>query len=55
MKARNSLVVSCREREREKKAEDGENVFFKALANKLFMVQLSCSWPTFYQMDFMKN
>ena len=36
MKARNSLVVRCREK---KKTEDGENVFFKALA-KIFFVNI---------------
>ena len=34
MKARNSLVVRCREK---KKTEGGENVFFKALA-KIFLL-----------------
>ena len=34
MKARDFLVVWCREKE--KKTEDGENVFFKALANFFF-------------------
>ena len=37
MKARNSLVVWCREK---KKAEDGENVFFKALANFFFFFNI---------------
>ena len=47
MKARNSLVVWSREK---KKTEDGENVFFKALAKiffvntkKLFMADLLSS------------
>ena len=47
MKARNSLVVWSREK---KKTEDGENVFFKALAKiffvntkKLFMADLLLS------------
>ena len=45
MKARDFLVVWCREKK--KKTEDGENVFFKALANfffnikKLFMADLA--------------
>ena len=55
MKARNSLVARCRERKRteeRKKTEDSENIFLKALA-KIFL--LTCSWPTFYQMDFMKR
>ena len=34
MKAINSLVVWCREK---KKTEDGENVFFKALAKNLLL------------------
>ena len=34
MKARNSVVVWCREKK--KKTEDGENVFFKAFAKHLF-------------------
>ena len=33
IEARNVVVVWCREK---KKAEDGENVFFKALANFFF-------------------
>ena len=37
----------------EKKNRDGENVFFKALANRC--CGFSGSWPTFYQMDFMKR
>ena len=40
MKARNSLVVSCTER---KKTEDGHNYCFK-----------TCSWPNFYEIDFME-
>ena len=41
--------------ERRKKTEDVWNVFFKALA-KIFLLTLkSSSWPTFYQMDFMKR
>ena len=44
------------------KKRDGENIFFKAssqqiLVNikKLFMIQQSCLWTTFYLMDFMKR
>ena len=63
IKAKNSLIVWCREkRVNWKKTEDGGNLFFKALVNrfwltswKLFMVQQSCSWTIFYQMDFMKR
>ena len=52
MKARNSSVVSCRER---KKTEDGKNVFFKAFAKNSLLTLKSCLWPTFYQMDLMKG
>ena len=52
MKARNSLVVWCREI---KKTEDGENVFFKGLAENFLLKSKSCLWPTFYRMDFMKR
>ena len=41
MKARNSLVVQCRERE---KTDDYENVFFKAFANRFWLTLKSCSW-----------
>ena len=41
--------------ERGKKTEDGENVFFKAFAKNFLLTLKSCSWPTFYQMDFMKR
>ena len=35
MKARNSLVVRCREKYATwEKKEDGENLFFKAVANR---------------------
>ena len=27
-----------------KKTEDGENLFFKALANRLWLTSESCSW-----------
>ena len=48
LKARNSLVFQCREErfnwEKEKKTEDGENLFFKASANR-FWLKLKCySW-----------
>ena len=41
--------------ERRKKTEDGENVFFKARAKMFLLTLKSCSWPTFYQIDFMKR
>ena len=41
MKARNSLVVPCRERE---KTEDGENLFFKAVAIMFGLTLKNCSW-----------
>ena len=45
MKARNSLVVRCREKHaNSKKTEDGENVFFKALDNRLWLTSKSYSW-----------
>ena len=44
MKARNSLVVRCREK---KKTEDGENVFFKALAKiSLLTSKVVYGWPS---------
>ena len=52
MKVRNSLMFYV---ERRKKAEDGENVFFKALAKIFLLTSKSCLWPTFYQTDFMKT
>ena len=39
----------------EKKIEDGENVFFKALAKIFLLTSKSCLWLIFYQMDFMKR
>ena len=39
MKARNSLVVQWREREKK-----GENVFFEALPNRFWLTSKSCSW-----------
>ena len=52
MKARNFLVELCTVR---KKTEDNENVIFKVLAKNILLAWKSCSWPIFYQMDFMKN
>ena len=52
MKARNSLVVRCREK---KKTKDGENLFFKTRAKHFVLTSKSCSWLTVYQMDFMKR
>ena len=52
IKARNSLDVSCIVRT---KTEDNENVFFKVLVKNILLVWKSCSWPIFYQMDFMKR
>ena len=40
---------------RRKKTEDGENVFFEALAKILLLTSKSCLWSTFYQMDFMRR
>ena len=46
MKARNSFVIRCREKHvnLKKKAEDGENLFFKALANRFWLTSKSYSW-----------
>ena len=41
MKSGNSLAVWCRVR---KKTENGENLFFKALANRFWLTSKSCSW-----------
>ena len=41
MKARNSWLFDV---ERGKKTEDGENVFFNALANRFWLTLKSCSW-----------
>ena len=35
--------------------EDGENVFFKAVAKKFLLTSKSCLWLTFYQLDVMKR
>ena len=48
IKANNFLVVWCREK---KKTEDSENVIFKAFAKNFLLT----SWPSFYQVDFMKR
>ena len=53
MKARSSLLVWFREKE--KKTQDGENLFFKALAKDFLLTSKSCLLPTFYQMDFRKR
>ena len=50
MKARSSLAVRCRERQKKKKnthkktPKDNENVFFKALTNRFYLTSKSCSW-----------
>ena len=46
MKARNSLVVQCREKKVnwKKKTEDGKKLFFKALANRFWLTSKSYSW-----------
>ena len=47
MKARNSLVVRCREKHvnwKKRKTEDGENLFFKALDNRFWLTSKSYSW-----------
>ena len=49
------FIVLLSDVERRKKTEDGENVFFKALATNLLLTSKSCLWPTFYQMNFMKR
>ena len=41
VKGRNSLVVLCREKN--KKTEDVENVFFKALTENFLLTSKSCS------------
>ena len=51
MKAKNYLVVWCRG----EKKQDAENVVLKILAKMFLLTSESCSWPTFYQMDFMKR
>ena len=39
----------------EKKTEDCESEFFKAIAKYFLLTWKSCSWPTFDQIDFMKR
>ena len=58
MKARDNFVLRCREkRVRLKKRENGENVFFKALANRFQLTstlisctkeQQNCLWTNLY-------
>ena len=65
MKTRNSFFRRCREkRVNLKKTEHGEDMFFKALANRFRLTskliscvkeQQNCLWTTFYQTDFMKR
>ena len=65
MKARNFLICQCIEEcVNWNKVEDGEEIFFKALANRFRLTpklirrvkeQQSCLRPTFYQMKFMKR
>ena len=45
-KTTSSLVVQCRENHVtwEKKTKDGENLFFKALANRFWLTSKSYSW-----------
>ena len=45
-KASNSLAVRCRKKRVNwgKKTEEGENLFFKALANTFWLISKSCSW-----------
>ena len=64
MKARNYLVVRRREKRVNRKAEYGENIFFKVLGNRFRLTsklircvteQQICLWSTFYQMNFTKR
>ena len=61
MKARNYLVVQCREkRVNWEETDDGENLLAKALANVFWLTSKSCSWLNkaihdFYQTIFMKR
>ena len=63
LKARNYLIFRGRYVNWKRK-KDGENICFKALANRIQLTselirrpkkQQSCVWPTFYQKDFMKR
>ena len=45
MKARNSLVVHCREKHVNwQETKDGENLFFKAIANRFWLRSKSYTW-----------
>ena len=45
MEARNSLVVLRRQKcVNWKKSVDGENLFFKVLANRFWLTSKACSW-----------
>ena len=45
MKARNSLVVHCRKKHVNwQKTKDGENLFFKAIANRFWLRSKSYTW-----------
>ena len=52
MKARNSLVYDV---ERGKKQKIVKMLSFKALTKNFVLTWKCCSWPTFYQMNFMKR
>ena len=52
MKARNSLIVWCKERKKQKIVK---KYFVEALGKTFLLTWEYCSWPTFYQMDFMKR
>ena len=45
----------CLMKREEKKTEDCESEFFKAIAKYFLLTWKSCSWPTFDQIDFMKR
>ena len=53
MKARNSLVVRCREKRVnwEEKTENGDNNFFKVLANRFRLTSKLCQRTTNLFMD----
>ena len=53
---------TCQLEKKKKKKKDGENLFFKALANRFCLTSKSCSWfnkvvndQLSNQMDFMKR
>ena len=52
IKAKNSLVVWCIDGRKQKIVE---MYFLKALAKNFFLTWKSCSWPTFYKMNFIKR